>query len=1123
MQVRYYLAASAAALSFASISAPAFAQETTSSVRGTVESPDGPVAGATVTIVHEPSGTTSTSTTDAGGNFGASGLRVGGPFTVTVEADGFESTQVTDLALSAGQAFRLPVVLGAQQEIVVTASALRGATETSTGPITALNREDIEGVASINRDIRDIARRDPFVTIDLANSRTIEVAGQNGRLNRFSVDGVQFSDDFGLNNGGLPTSRGPVPFDAIEQLSVKVAPYDISEGDFQGGAINVVLRSGGNNFSGSAFYTYTDDKLTGDQTVRRASRVTAANPQGTVNLKFNSKQYGGIVSGPIIKDKLFFMFGYEKTEESDPFDDGVGAGFSNQIPGITQAQIDQVSGIAKTIYNYDTLGQIQNAVEEDEKFVTKLDWNITDDHRASVTYIRNVGTQQFQQNTFTTPPFALGLFSNGYELAEEVNSGVFQLNSSWTDTFSTEFRASYRDYNRDQTPFGGRAFPQFEVCLDPASVTTGASTFITCGGSRIFFGPDVSRQSNDLNTDNLSVDFTVRKDAGSHRIKATFGYTEINTINLFLQRSLGDIYFDSIADFQNRTASRFRFGAAVPSLDPIDAAASFKSRAYTFGIQDDWEVLPGLDMTFGFRYDMYDNPTDVPLNTNFLARQGFTNRKTFNGEGVFQPRFGFNWQATDRLIVRGGIGIFAGGTPDVFLSNSYSNTGQRTNAIDIQRNATAPAFCNVPAQPVNQPTNVQICNAALNGVNGTIPDAIGTFTATNIASLVAAPVNAIDPDIAIARQARATLSVNYDADLGPLGDGWLFGVDALYGNVIEAYQWTDRRSVRVGILPDGRPRYAPFGNIVTTNQDLLMTNEQRGRSYVGVARMSKSWDWGLSIDASYTRADVKDTNAITSATANSLYNNNAFADPNFAAYGTSIYQIKDQWKFGVDFNKAFFGENRTRLSLFGEYRSGRPYSLTMNDQTNRSAVFGTVGNGARHLLYVPTAGDSRVSFDTVANQTAFDTLVDRLGIGKYRGKIIPKNTQQAPDFFKIDLAISQELPLFVGNAKVRLFADIENVLNLIDSDWGALRQVSFPQTAALVTVQCLSVAQPTGQAIVNIGSTPAQNPLNLPAVGNANSGQNCAQYRYSNVLSPNEALVTRQSLYGIRVGVKVSF
>lgn len=1092
------------------------AQETTSSIRGTVTAGSAPVAGATVTLVHEPSGTTTTATTATDGSYSLNGLRVGGPFTLTVAADGYEDASVTEIALTAGQPLRLPVSIEQASEIIVTA-ARSNAAEQSTGPITSLNREDIAGVASVTRDIRDIARRDPFVTIDLANSRTIEVAGQNGRLNRFSVDGVQFSDDFGLNNGGLPTSRGPVPFDAIEQLSVKVAPFDVSEGDFQGGAINVVLRSGGNDFSGSAFFTYSDDKLTGDQTKRANLRVSPINPQGKVNLEFDSKQYGGLIAGPIVKDKLFFMFGYEKLEETDPFDDGVGTGFGNQVPGITQAQIDQVSAIAQSVYSYDTLGQITNATEEDEKFVAKLDWNISDNHRAALTYIRNIGTQQFQQNTFTTPPFALGLFSNGYELAEEVNSGVFQLNSSWSDTLSTELRASYRDYNRDQTPFGGRAFPQFEVCLDPNSVTSGASTFITCGGSRIFFGPDVSRQSNDLNTDNLSVDFTIRKEFGNHRVKLAAGYTEINTFNLFLQRSIGDYYFDSLADFQSRTASRLRFGAAVPSLDPDDAAASFKSRTFTFGIQDDWEVTDRLEFTIGARYDLYGNPTAVPLNNNFLGRQGFANTKTFNGEGVFQPRFGFNWKATDRLVIRGGVGVFAGGTPDVFLSNSYSNTGQRTNAIDIQRNTT-PATCNIT------PANAALCATALNGVTGVVPGAVGSFIATNTASLAAAPVNAIDPDIKVAKQLRATLSASYEADLGPLGDGWLIGADFLYGNVLQAYQWTDLRSVQIGTLPDGRPRYGPIGGTATTNQDLLMTNEERGRSYVGVARIAKEWDWGLSLDASYTRASVKDTNAITSATAGSLYSNNAFSDPNRAAYGTSIYQIKDQWKFGLDYKTEIFGDNETRFSMFGEYRSGRPYSITMNDQTNRQAVFGTVGNGSRHLLFVPNTNDTRVSFDTAASETAFNGLVDRLGLGKYRGRILPKNSQQSPDFFKVDLQISQELPVPLwSKAKIKLFADIENVLNLIDSDYGSLRQVSFPQTAALVTVQCLSVAQPTGQGIVNIGTAAAQNPGGLPAVGNANSGQTCAQYRYSNVRSPDEALVTRQSLYQIRVGVRFEF
>ncbi len=1079
--------------------AAAYAQETTSSIRGEVTQGGTPVAGAEVTVTHDPSGTTSTATTNADGTFGVSGLRVGGPFTVEVNSGG-QTQRVTDIFLQAGQPFRIPVELAAAEEAIVV-TGVRGARQTSNGPITGLNREDIAGVASINRDIRDLARRDPFVNIDLTNSRTIEVAGQNGRLNRFSVDGVQFSDDFGLNNGGLPTSRGPVPYDAIEQFAVRVAPYDISEGDFQGGAINVVLRSGTNQFHGSAFFTHTDDSLTGDRT------------RGVdINLDFRSRQWGALLAGPVIRDRLFFMFAYEHTEETDPFDDGVGPGFANQVPGITTAQIDNVTALAQQLFNYDTQGLITNAQEQDDKYIAKIDLNINDNHRASLTYIRNVGTQQFQQNTFTTPPFALGLQSNGYELAEEINSGVFQLNSTWNDRLSTEFRVSYRDYNRDQTPFGGREFAQMEVCLDPVQ----AGSFTSCGGSRIFFGPDVSRHANDLNQENFSADLTARYQIGDHTIKATVGYTDIHTFNLFLQRSLGDIYFDSIADFQARRASRLRLGGAVPSLDVDDAAADFSTQSFNFGIQDDWDVTDTFQLTAGVRFDQYDNSAPPPHNPNFLARHGFDNRATFSGRSVIQPRVGFNWNPIDRLIIRGGFGVFAGGTPDVFLSNSYSNTGQLTNQIDIQRNTSA-AGCNLVPAGLTPAQQLAFCNAALLNVNGrTFDQQVLNFLATNTASLAAAPVNAIDPDLDIASQFRATLSVNYEANLGPLGDGWLFGVDFLYGNVLDAYQWTDLRSVVIGTLPDGRPRYGPLGGTATTNQDLLMTNESRGRSYIGVVRVAKSWDFGLSIDASYTRSDVTDTNAITSATAGSLYSNNSFLDPNRAAYGRSIYEITDQWKFRFDYRHAFFGDYMTRFSLFGEYRTGRPYSITSFDPSGgRLAVSGVVGTAARGLLYIPTVGDSRVSFDTAASEAAFNNLVSTLGLERYRGRIVPKNSQSSPDVFRVDLHLSQELPApgirnIFPRARFQLFADMENVLNMIDSDWGALRQVSFPQTAAIVNIQCLNAPVATGTA---------------PGAGvvNTASSQTCAQYRYSNVISPNESLIGRQSLYQIRVGVRFEF
>ena len=1067
------------------VATPAVAQETTASIRGQVMSNGHPVPNASVSVTHLPSGTVSRASTDASGNFSAPGLRVGGPYTLVITAKGYESTTVTDAFVQAGEPLQIPVQMVAaapQQEAIVITTARTGAREQSQGPITALNRTQIEGVASVNRDVRDIARRDPFATIDLTNSRTIEIAGNNGRLNRFSVDGAQFSDVFGLNNGGLPTNRGPVPLDAIEQFSVKVAPFDISEGNFQGGSINVILRSGTNRLHGSAFYSFTNQDLTGSKTRDRV-----------LDLTFKSKQYGAFVSGPIIKDRLFFMAAYEKTTETTPFDAGVGPGFATQVPGITDANITDVTSTANSVYHYDPLGLIQNAVENDEKYVIKLDANVTDNQRASITFIHNNGTNQFQQNTFTTSPFALGLQSNGYELSEIVDTGVFQLNSHWTDNFSSEFRTTYTEYHRDQTPFGGRNFAQFEVCLDPTS--TGSLT--SCGGSRLFFGPDISRQSNDLNNENFSVEFKPKLNLGSHSIKGLIGYDRTHTYNLFIQNSLGAVYFDSIDDFRNQKANQIRLGGAVPSLNPADAAANFDTNAVTLGLQDDWNISDALQVSAGVRWDYYFNQDKPPLNPNFQARYGFTNQETFDGRGLLQPRFGFNWKAAPRLIVKGGTGIFGGGTPQVFLSNSFSNTGLLTNTVTIAR-ATNSAGCTGTATNLTLAQQQAIC-ATLSGVNGrSFPSALTSFLATNTASLATAPVNAIDPDLDLASQWRSTLSVNYNANLPVLGDNWLFGADVLYSKIIDAYQWTDIRSVPIGTLPDGRNRYGPFGGVATTNQDLLMTNSHKGRSLIGVLRFSKAWDWGLRVDGSYTRQDVKDENALTSATAGSLYSNNAFLDPNLAAYGRSIYEIKNSYKFTIDYNHAFFGDYKTRLSIFGDYHSGRPYSITGLDRTSSSqrlAVYGTVGNGGRVLLYVPTAGsDPLVTFDSAASQAAFDALVTKLNLGKYRGKVVPKNSQTSPHFFKVDLHLAQEIPTFVGGSRIELFADVENFLNLLNKNWSSLRQVSFPYTASIVTVNCA-----------------------------ATSGNNCTQYQYSRVTDPTLTLSSRQSLYQIRVGARVRF
>jgi len=294
MRNQLFLGAAVAALVMPAV---AGAQETTSIIRGTVVSAGAPVAGAKITITHVPSGTRSTSTTDGNGSFAANGLRVGGPYTVEVSSDK-GTTSISGIYTVVQQPYDLPIDLGGDAaasgaaEIVVTAASIKGAGVTSDGPQTILTQADIAKVASVNRDIRDIERRDPFANIDLSNGGdrggAVSFAGVNPRFNRFTINGVTVGDTFGLNQDASPTNRGPVPFDALAQVSVSIAPYDFRQSGFQGGAIDTVLASGTNRFHGTGFYSQNTDGLSGD----RIGNTTIVNP------KYKSETYGATLSGP---------------------------------------------------------------------------------------------------------------------------------------------------------------------------------------------------------------------------------------------------------------------------------------------------------------------------------------------------------------------------------------------------------------------------------------------------------------------------------------------------------------------------------------------------------------------------------------------------------------------------------------------------------------------------------------------------------------------------------------------------------------------------------------------------------------------------------------------------------
>ncbi len=1092
----------------------AYAQETTSSIQGLVTSGGKPIANAAVQVTHVPSGTVATATTRGDGNFSVNGLRVGGPFTVVVTAPGYADFQATDINTVVGQPFSLPVELGAQgQEVVITATRVRGARVVSEGPATVLNAAQIAKVASINRDIRDLMRRDPYANIDKSSTTAaVSFAGQNPRFNRFTIDGVPITDSFGLNPDGLPSRRGPVPLDAIGQFETKVAPYDVREGFFQGGVVNAILKSGTNEFHGTGCYSYTDDSLVGKKT----KPFLGGNADGKVAVpKFKNRDYGVELSGPIIKDKLFFMISGERVRAATPYpygtvEDNAGVPVTN----LTNAQLAQITSIANSRYKLDPGGIVRNNGDKDDRLVGRLDANLSETQRLSLTGIYTKDSLISLTNTGTA---SLSTYSNSYVKPDKVYAGIAQLNSDWGGGFSTEVRGLYKQYDSGQFPNGTPA-SQATICTAatsdrPAPSTgAGADTFnqaTSCpvNTAQVVIGTGGPSQANILRVKTYGGSVVARLAAGNHNIRALFETQYTKNFNEFVNGALGTYYFDSIADFNAGNAQSFSYTNS-PDANPVNASARFNYSVYTFGLQDSWRVNNLLNVSYGVRYDLFGGSSRPALNRVFLGRYGFDNTAYINGRGLFQPRVGFDYTPVPRITIRGGAGIFGGGTPDVYVGNSFSNTGVLSTTLTARLSDQGRTQINGIGNPSGA--------ALLNNVNlfqlpGTANPLIAAQGGGN---LTANPnntttLNALDPNFKVPSQWRATLSGRWKADFGALGDGWMFGVDGFYSKVRNQVAIIDLRSVPItgigALTPDGRQRYRSVITVAPTDSgaDYLLTNGKKGRSYVAVASLNKAWDFGLSAGASFTYENVKDNQAFTSSIASSNYGNGAYDDPNSlaGAYGHSNDEVPYAVKYNLSFDHAFFGDYKTRIDLFGETRQGYNYSWGFQDVgSGRSTVFGTVASASRYLFYVPQVNDPLVRYDNAVTQASVENLIAATKLSKYRGQVAPRNAFHSKWFTRLDLHVEQEVPTGLGRSRISLWADIENVTNLIDHKWGQQLRANFPYIKTVTKVTCEAVgANPCGRYVY---SQPTSDVSRADSLVNGSLGA---------------------SLYAIRVGARFSF
>ncbi len=1119
MKMKYLLAASVVSLSTAGLMAtPAAAQQITSGVEGQVKDEQGnAVNGATVVITDTRTGQSRTVTTSTNGQFRSASLVPGGPYTITATAPSFEGQSVEDvfINLQGNTEFTFELASGSDDNVIVVTGTRANVTQLAVGPGQSFGVETLEGFPSLSRDVRDIIRLDPRVSLDRANEvDRISCLGGNDRSNTFTVDGIVQADTFGLNGTPFASRNSlPLPYDAIRETSVEFAPFDVEYSDFTGCAVNVVTKSGENQFHGTAFFTYRDSGLRGDTVDGRTSNVDP----------FNEKRWGATLSGPIIKDRLFFFAGYEETDLGDANEFGPnGGGFPNEASFVTQAQFDQFANIASTVYGQDVGGYPRTLQESSVRYFGRLDAYITDDHRLEATYQRleetNVEADSGNQELTGLNSFEdEGTVSDYYSV---------RLYSDWSDNVSTELRLSRANVTDVQGPVGGGeaqdASPIVRLSVGLDNETNG---LIPNGqNGRLSTGPGIFRSANALEQTVDQAKFQMNINAGDHNIKLGAELNDLEVFNLFAINATGTIFFRNLTDFQNGVVANGGFSsvfgssddlvngglggatiAVTPSGDINEAAATFGRQIYSFYAQDEWQATDQLNITAGLRVQLYAGDAPRP-NPSFLNRTGFTNANSFGRLApVILPRLAATYNLDNdgffhSTSVTGGVGMFSGGDPVVFFSNAFSNNGFSSANGDTFNGA-----CDA-IRDANGNFNV-LENGQFTGI-----PACALQAGSDRASAGGADVQSTDPDFDVPTVFRLNLGVDtmFGTDSGFFSD-WNMKLDYIYSKFIDPLNFVDlvqapdvTRGLN-GFTVDGRPIYQAldtnfpgcnatlqgtggtpptyqgltgdcFVNSVTgrragVDDFIQLTNGRSYDTHVASFSLSKYFNQGIitdggsvSVTMGYAFTDSNNYRNVGSSTATSNFDVTAAFDRQNPATSTSNFETRHNITFALNWKEQFIDEFDTGLGLFFSARSGRPFSLTFDG----GGVFadGSSGND-NALLYIPTGlNDANLSpqSDLTAGG-AVDQLLQFVNDGALlsfdsdgnpqnnvfgkcnfsAGQSISRNSCRNDWVFDLDMRFSQEIPgpgrLFGVKDKIELFADFDNVLNMLDSGWNTFNPV----------------------------------------------------------------------------------
>ena len=971
------------------------AQNTSSAIRGTVADSEGNVlSGATVVIKHIPTGSTKTLTTNSSGNYQARGLRVGGPYTITISNAGYNSGLQEDVYISLGEIQDVNVAIAAEsfdvEEVVVFGKVGQTIFSTdSMGSGVSISSNTIENAPTISRDVTDFIRLDS--RINLRDNGGFSVSGVNNRSNNFSIDGVSANDPFGLEANGFAGLGQPFNIDTIDQLNIQLSPYDVTLSNFTGANINAVTKSGTNEFTGSINYQYGSESWSRDLD------------------EFENTQISATLGGPIIKDKLFFFVGLEDTTRTliaaESFVDDL----------VSQA----VADAAQSVYGIDIGGFSAPGIDQTkENVLMKVDWLINEDHRLSVKYNTNEDDSPRIPGTFNN-----GISASSHWYTNNYVSDTFAANlySDWSDNFNTELRISTSEF--DKAPLGvvgelsNLAFVEIRnLGLDcSGNVIFDGNDDDSCengaANDSVFYGRERFRHANSLSTKTKNFYLEGNYFVGNHTIKAGVDIQNNDIFNVFLSDALGNYQFNSLNDFINGNVNRYRYNVGVDPNDPAPAADWSWKNTGLF-IQDNWLVNDQLTIQYGLRWDK-PSTSDAPLlNPGFEEAFGYSNQNVID-TGVLQPRVGFNYDMSNDLSMqlRGGFGVFSGGSPNVWLSNPFTNPGGNVNSYQIF------------------------------GYDTYIPDGLAQVD-PGATSPPAQNVDVLAPGFKMPTVLKTNLA--FDAELPWFG---------LQGTV--EYEYTKQQNgifyrninlgAPTGTLPDGRISYYadPMGDVssgngpANANPDfnnvMELSNSGKGdtaRATISLEKNTEHWF----VKGSYTYTSSSEVSPGTSSRAISNWTNTPIYNVNSQELGISNYQIGNAFTMQASYKNNFFGDTLTNISMFWNSVDGEAYSYTYDRDVNGDGVWDN------DLFYVPNADEYVMA--NPDERAAFEAYLVASGLDKYRGEIPSRNLFTAPRVNQFDIKIKQELPAW-GMFRASLFVSIKNVGNLLNKDWGHVYTGSF--------------------------------------------------------------------------------